>query len=61
MIALPPIRLGVVANNGQESHSQTNNNASTNDESGVGEAPEDNDYQAPPPMVAFGGGGVTKD
>jgi hypothetical protein len=40
---------------GHESDARTDDNASTDDESGVGEAPDDSDYQAPPPRVAVGG------
>ena len=50
-----PNRHPVAATNDNESDSRTDDNASTDDESGVGEAPNDSDYHAPVPRVAVGG------
>jgi hypothetical protein len=49
-----------VSNNGQESDSWIDDNPSTDDESSIGEAPDDSDYQVPPQnaIVFFLGGGV---
>lgn len=54
LLVLNLVDLGGLPNNGQESNSQINNNANTDDGSRVGEAPNDSDYYTPLLRVAMG-------